>query len=352
VQELQTLGIEMNASSRVDSEGLLSRREALSIIALAYPMKVAMETKTSDARLDSGMLQRLAPELGAESRDRLLRILSDASLRGQIPTPEVEAIIRFEHKSVEDLMVDLLPVAQFYSYSPLSHYLVGAVIHGAGGSLYLGTNIEVPHQSLVFAVHGEQCAISNALMHNESGVTALAVTAAPCGHCRQFLNELSNAPELKVLVKGRRPTTLARLLPESFGPGNLGVNERLFGGRRFALELTTPASDELFASALEAASRAYSPYTKSPSGVAVKSATNTVYQGAYIENAAYNPSLSPLQAALVGMIMAGEKFDSISAVTLVELDDAPVSQMSVTAAVLDSIAPAARLRRVTARLRR
>ena len=79
------------------------------------------------------------------------------------------------------------------------------------------------------------------------------------------------------------------------------------------------------------------------------SATKTVYQGSYIENAAYNPSLPPLQAALVGLTMAGETFDGISAVVLVELENAPISQMSATRAVLDSIAPAASLRRVTAR---
>jgi len=62
--------------------------------------------------------------------------------------------------------------------------------------------------------------------------------------------------------------------------------------------------------------------------------------------------LSPLQAALVGLIMAGEKPNRISSAVLVELDTAPISQMSATQAVLSGLAPSARLRRVTARLRK
>jgi cytidine deaminase len=144
---------------------------------------------------------------------------------------------------------------------------------------------------------------------------------------------------------------LARLLPESFGPNNLGVKERLFSGKKADLKLTTPATDALSSAALRAAGKSYAPYTKALSGIAVMSSTKVMYQGSYIENAAYNPSLSPLQAALVGMIMAGEKPGNISAVVLVELENAPIGQKSAAQAVLDSIAPRASLRRVTARLK-
>jgi cytidine deaminase len=105
----------------------------------------------------------------------------------------------------------------------------------------------------------------------------------------------------------------------------------------------------LSSAALFAAGKSYAPYTKALSGVAVISTTGVMYQGSYIESAAYNPSLSPLQSALVGMIMAGEKPGNISAVTLVELENAPISQKSASRAILDGLAPAATLRRVMAR---
>ena len=310
------------------------------------------ETKSQgNARLDAEALQKLVPSLGAQSKARLLGVLNDSSLRGKIPEDEVRAILRAEQRSVDELMIDLLPIAQTYSQSQISHYRVGAVVRGASGSLYLGTNIEMPGQMLGFSVHGEQCALTNAFMQGEGGLTSLAVTAAPCGHCRQFLNELPNSADLKILVKGSAPTTLARLLPESFGPTDLGVKERLFNGKKTGLQLTSSASDALALAALEAAGKSYAPYTKALSGIVVLSSTKVMYQGSYIENAAYNPSLSPLQAALVGLIMAGEKPGNISAVLLVELENAPISQKSAAQAVLDSIAPHVTLRRVTARLK-
>ncbi len=307
---------------------------------------------TSPASVSSEALRRLLPSLRQASRDRLLRVLNDSSLRGQIPASEVESILAAEHMAVDDLMLHMLSVAQVYSYSPLSHYRVGAVLRGTSGSLYLGTNIEVPGQTLGLAVHGEQCALTNAFMQDDKGVTSIAITAAPCGHCRQFLNELPNGGELKVIVKGSRPTRLASLLPESFGPNNLGVSERLFSGKKLALELPTEASDELSSAALEAASRSYAPYTKAYSGIALQSATKNVYRGSYLENAAYNPSLPPLQAALAGLIMSGEEPANVSAVALVELESAPISQQSVTRAVLGAIAPGASLQCLSARLKR
>lgn len=336
------------------SAGLLSRRNALRILALAYPLGLAMGREVREpgrASLSAETLRELLPSLGVASRDRLLRVLQDSSLRGQIPAREVEYILAADHMAVDDMMVQLLPVAQVYSYSPLSHYRVGVVLRATSGGLYLGTNIEIPGQSLGFAVHGEQCAVTNAFMHYEKGVTSIAITAAPCGHCRQFLNELPNGPDLKVIVKGHPPTRLVSLLPESFGPSDLGVTERLFSGKKLALELTTKGSDELCSAALDAAARSYAPYTKAHSGVALMSSTNSIYKGSYLENAAYNPSLSPLQAALAGLIMAGEEPVNVSAVVLVEEDKAPISQRSVTRTVLETIVPSASLRVLSARLK-
>jgi cytidine deaminase len=75
-----------------------------------------------------------------------------------------------------------------------------------------------------------------------------------------------------------------------------------------------------------------------------------VYSGSYIENVAFNPSLPPLQVALVAMARAHKSYAHIEEVTLVELDNAVISQKASMEAILGFIAPHARLRRVGGRL--
>src|SRR5882672_9272631 len=109
-------------------------------------------------------------------------------------------------------MVDLLPLARTYSRPPISNYLVGAVARGVSGNLYLGANIEIPGHSLGFSVHGEQFALSNAYMHSEQGISTISVTTAPCGHCRQFINEMAPGGDIQVLITGQLPVRLDSLL--------------------------------------------------------------------------------------------------------------------------------------------
>jgi cytidine deaminase len=217
--------------------------------------------------------------------------------------------------------------------------------------LYLGANIEFPGHSLGFSVHGEQAALSNAYMHSDGGVSSIAVTAAPCGHCRQFMNELSPDGDIQVLVEGKPAVKLSSLLPSAFGPKDLGVVNLAFPVKEVDLILPKGQSDALALAALCAARKSYAPYTKAHSGVAIGTHTGHTYKGAYIENAAYNPSLSPLQTALVALITAGESYSAISEVVVVEMEGAPISQKSVAEAVLSAIAPAVKLRVVSATMK-
>lgn len=50
-------------------------------------------------------------------------------------------------------------------------------------------------------VHAEQSLLANAAWHGESALERLAVSAAPCGHCRQFYSELACA--VRILAWGR-----------------------------------------------------------------------------------------------------------------------------------------------------
>jgi cytidine deaminase len=65
------------------------------------------------------------------------------------------------------------------------------------------------------------------------------------------------------------------------------------------------------------------PYSRSLSGVALLTSNGRIFAGSYIENAAFNPSLPPLQAALAGYFAAGDKAGKIQRAVLAEGERAP-----------------------------
>jgi cytidine deaminase len=301
-------------------------------------------TGEGGAQLSSSPLRGIS----SKSRTRLLQVLNEPGFSGQIPAQDVKYLVDTEGTTIDSLQVRLLPLARTYSRPPLSHFQVGAVVLGSSGGLYLGANIEFPGHALGLAVHAEQAALSNAYMHDERGIAAIAVTAAPCGHCRQFMNELEPEGEIRVLVGTSPATRLSSLLPAAFGPKDLGLKHGVFPPTQVELALSQETSDEITTAALAAARKSYAPYTKACSGIAIGTNAPRIYKGSYIENAAFNPSLSPFQVALVALILAGEDSSRISTVVLVEADGAVISQRSATEAALSAVAPAARLRIVTA----
>jgi len=298
----------------------------------------------------SDLLKTALSKFKAKSRAKLLEVMTDPGFSGQISAEAVKAVCESEQRTVEAVMFTLLAVAKTYSRPPISNYQVGTVARGISNHLYLGANIEFPGHSLGFSVHGEQAALSNAYMHAEDGISAIAVTAAPCGHCRQFMNELAPNGDMQVLVEGQPPMKLSSLLPAAFGPKDLGVTELAFPVKEVDLALPK-APDTLIEAALQAARKSYAPYTHAHSGVAIGTRSGRFFKGSYIENAAYNPSLPPLQTALAALIVGGAEYSDISDVVLVETDGAPISQRSVAEAVLGTMAPKVKLQVVTARLK-
>ena len=92
----------------------------------------------------------------------------------------------------------MLPLAACYSLAPVSNFYVGAVAIGKSGRFYFGANQEFAHVAMSQVVHAEQSAIAHALMAGESEITDIVVNYTPCGHCRQFMNELNSAAKLKI----------------------------------------------------------------------------------------------------------------------------------------------------------
>lgn len=264
--------------------------------------------------------------------------------RAVLPHDTVSLLMDESELSLDRLMLRLLPVAAAFAVVPISNYRVGVVAASTsdrGTTLYLGANIEFAGGALPFSVHGEQSAIVNAWVNGERHVNCLAISAAPCGYCRQFLNELGCAKQLTLLLTNAPARRLlSDFLPQAFGPSDLGVSAGLLSSADHSLELKERSEDPLVLAALAAAERAYAPYSHGPAGVALMTDDGNIVAAPYAENAAYNPSLSPMCAARSALEMNRpfEATRSVRRAALVEIQ-ARSSQRRVSEAVLETFAP-------------
>lgn len=236
-----------------------------------------------------------------------------------------------------ELRVALLPFAAAYSYAPISEFFVGAIVRGLSGRLYFGANMEIIGAQLGQTVHAEQSAISHAWMKGETGLKDITINYSPCGHCRQFMNELTTADSLVVQLPQRDEMTLQEYLPESFGPKDLGITDALMSPKQHGL--STEETDTLVLAAVDALNQSHSPYTKNLSGVAITTKDGNTFKGAYAENAAFNPSLPPLQVAFMQLLLAGKSFEDIKLVALAEMASGKISHLADTQATLEAIDP-------------
>ncbi|WP_066015744.1 cytidine deaminase [Endozoicomonas atrinae] len=189
--------------------------------------------------------------------------------QGRLEPEQVNELKGLMALSSENLLKALLPLAASMSTCPISHFSVGAIVEGfrseGQGPIYLGANLEMAGQPLKMAIHAEQAAISNAWHQGETRLRRLMVNEAPCGHCRQFMNELNEIDQMDILVSQldsdqQRQYSISSLLPDAFGPGDLKQSTRLMSPSLLSLESPVPA-DELVNAATEAAQRSYAPYT-------------------------------------------------------------------------------------------
>ena len=271
---------------------------------------------------------------------------------GMLPADKCSAAMQALNVSAADLMVRLLPVAKLYAAAPISGFAVGAVTRarvsdrGRDFGLFLGANLEFPGQSPVLTVHAEQAAVVNAWLQGAWLIETLAVTAAPCGYCRQFLYELAGSHALTVILQ--QPDNgevtkynLSDLLPQAFGPRQLGSKTGLMasGDQQPDLRLQMPSDDPVVLKALASAGKSYAPYSRTLAGCAIKTIDNKMYAGRYTENAAFNPSLSPLHTAIIRMNM--DNFAPGNKITRAVLVEKPksVSQRVICELLLKTVAP-------------
>ena len=295
-----------------------------------------------------------------------------------VPAADFSALCASTGLSAAELLPRLVSPVRVVALPPISSFRVGAAALGVSGAVYLGCNLEFKGLPLNSAVHAEQCAVTLARRAAEGALTHLATSAVPCGHCRQWLYELPGAEKLVCLggpasagAEGvRAPRALSALLPDAFGPDSLlpGGGRRLLGPRHNGVQLDakgraklaewrkagTPHSLRMVEAAycaLAAANGAHAPYSSCPAGAALvgSGGGKDIHAGGCAESAAFNPTISPLQAALIGAyadgaVGGGEGWAGrLQDCVLVELGGAGVSYQAQVAATLSAIAPACTL---------
>jgi cytidine deaminase len=109
------------------------------------------------------------------------------------------------------------------AYAPYSHFAVGAALDTGDGHVFLGCNVE--NASYGLAMCAERVAVGTAITAGYRTFVTIAVAGpdgsvtSPCGACRQVLAEFN--PDMTVIYTtpdGPVTTTVAELLPHSFGP--------------------------------------------------------------------------------------------------------------------------------------
>ncbi|MGE3819912.1 MAG: cytidine deaminase [Isosphaeraceae bacterium] len=117
------------------------------------------------------------------------------------------------------------------AYCPYSAFRVGAAILTGEGAVVSGCNVE--NASYGLTICAERNAIFRAIASADRDaplrIVAVAIhtptptPTAPCGACRQVINEFGPEAEVYSFCEGPEvlQSTLAELLPHAFGPSNL-----------------------------------------------------------------------------------------------------------------------------------
>jgi cytidine deaminase len=132
-------------------------------------------------------------------------------------------------ESIKNELLKLAAEARDHSYSPYSHYAVGAALLTKDGRIYQGCNIE--NASFTPTICAERTAFFKAIFDGVREFAAIAVIgtgelpAFPCGVCRQVMAEFCDS-DFEIITANRDMSTvvvktLDEMLPERFGPKDL-----------------------------------------------------------------------------------------------------------------------------------
>ena len=132
----------------------------------------------------------------------------------------------------ESVQVELFAAARraaAHAYCPYSRFPVGAAVLTGIGEIFAGCNVE--NASYGLTICAERNAVFQAVAQGQGRLVILAVVVytptpqptAPCGACRQVINEFGPDAEVVSICDGTAVirSRLGILLPDAFGPGNL-----------------------------------------------------------------------------------------------------------------------------------
>ena len=134
---------------------------------------------------------------------------------------------------IQELIAEAF-AARERSYSPYSHFQVGAALLGENGKVYRGCNIENAAYSPSNCA--ERTAFFKAVSEGVRSFRAIAIVGgkadaeefeycAPCGVCRQVMREFCDPESFQIILAKSQDEyqiyTLERLLPCGFGAENL-----------------------------------------------------------------------------------------------------------------------------------
>ena len=129
-------------------------------------------------------------------------------------------------------LFELAVKARELSYSPYSHFKVGAALLAKNGTVYTGCNIE--NAAYTPCNCAERTAFFKAISEGVrefekiaivGGKDEIATMTAPCGVCRQVMMEFCNPKTFTIIMLKSEnelmEITLEELVPYGFGPENL-----------------------------------------------------------------------------------------------------------------------------------
>lgn len=126
----------------------------------------------------------------------------------------------------DEALIEIAKQYRTHSYSPYSHFPVGAAVLTAAGKVYGGCNIE--NSSYPLGNCAERTAIFKAVSEGERDLAAIAIVAdtpgpcSPCGACRQVMAEFHIPKVIMANLKGEWcVVTLDQLLPYAFSDTDL-----------------------------------------------------------------------------------------------------------------------------------
>lgn len=130
-------------------------------------------------------------------------------------------------------MLETAKTIMNHSYSPYSHYRVGACLKSEGEYLFAGTNLENAAYNLGLCAEAAAIAamiaagcreIKEIIIIGEGDKKQHSDLCTPCGACRQRIYEFSTPETLVHLANTsgiQKTLTITELLPHAFGPKHL-----------------------------------------------------------------------------------------------------------------------------------